>query len=641
MNRVYALLIACFLSACGGSKNSTDTTTLVPGDNTSAAIVVMEDQVKLGQSADLVLFTPNERISDISWAQTSGEPVILLAKQSKVVSFSTTLSGDYGFSVTFKDNNGSYRTLDKTITVTSELSPMSLRLSHAVVEQNSVSLRTYFDEDVDTDTITWAQVAGPTVTFTEANTQGKYAVFFDAPAVNKDTLLTFEVTLTHNNQHYSDKVAVLVESSEIPVLSTNDAYFKNNRLATVFPYNPNSPVANVLADCVYSNKLKVNNNACNFTQSPLIAHVTRTPTVDNIMDHVLVSHQWMGDRFKAFLERFDNEHNDFKNLLRATTAIVISYDIRPSFYQSYTGAIYLDPDDLWLTPEERDTINQAPDYRASFGSDLQFEMPWRYVKNNNYASFFPNIRYRLSRNIEDTLYSFASLLYHELAHANDYFPSAVWNNVSRSEKIESIAYGRITQQAIQSDQLQRVMPLNGDEMWKLARVRFHNDPPANSTQKAYTPEDIAYFFKSETAPQFYSYSSTREDYAMLFDGFMMQTRYAVQRDVMITDQALENSAWGQRGREGEANIMPRIEFVVERVLPEFEDLITALAAMPVPVNFPVGSNFRDTLVINTDAANHTIAHELLKQSRQEDIRYTPVIGREYTTVQLPVLNSLK
>ena len=73
-----------------------------------------------------------------------------------------------------------------------------------------------------------------------------------------------------------------------------------------------------------------------------------------------------GQRFKEFLETMD-PHGDFKNLLRATTAIVISYDVRPSYYWVVTGAIHLDPDNLWLTPDERDTINQAPDYRASFG----------------------------------------------------------------------------------------------------------------------------------------------------------------------------------------------------------------------------------------------------------------------------------
>ncbi|XQW86385.1 PKD domain-containing protein [Thalassotalea piscium] len=630
------LLIITTLTACGGgtSDDSPKNTGLTA---TNVSIIAIEDQVKIGQSADLVLYAPNEEISNIKWSQTAGEPITLLAKTSKVVSFSASNSGDYTFSVSFKDSSGTTQTLNQSITVTNEISPMSLRLSHAVIEQNAVSLRTYFDSNVDTSTIKWKQVSGPTVSFTDNDTKGKFAVFFDAPSVTKDTLLEFEVSLTHNQQTYSDKMAVLVENSDIPVLTSDNAYFQNDRVARVFPYNPDSPVADVLVDCVYSNKLKINDNACNFSTTPLIAHVTQHPSVNDIMDHVLVSHQWMGDRFKAFLETFDHEHNDFKNLLRATTAIVISYDIRPSFYQGYTGAIYLDPDDLWLTPEERDTINQAPDYRSTFGSDLQFEMPWRYVKDNNYASFFPDIRYRLSRNIDDTLYSFASLLYHELAHANDYFPSTLWNSVNRSTKIELIAYNRIVQSALQSDSLQIALPLNGNEMWQLGKVRFHNDPPANNTQKAYTTDDVAHFFKSETAPQFYSYSSTREDFAVLFDGFMMKNRYDVQRDVMVTDQNLENIAWGQRGREGESAIMPRIEFVTERVLPEFEDVLSALSKLPAPTPIPVGGNFWDSLVLNAPAKN-TIANQLLQQSKQVDARYHPVIGRSFDNKHLPTIN---
>ena len=648
-SKYFLSLFTCLLlTACGGGNESQTSQSTIIDNSKATQIVVMEDTVKRGQSADLVLYTPNDTISDIVWLQTSGEHVELLAKQSKVVSFSTMSSGDYSFSVSFKNAQGVSQSITQTITVTNDISPMSLRLSHAVIEQNAVSLRTYFEQNVDTNTIKWRQISGPTVTFTENNTNGKFAVFFDAPEVTSDTLLEFEVILEHNSQTYSDKLAILVENSNVAVLTSDDAYFQDNRLAHVFPYNPNSPVADTLADCVYANNLKVNDNACNFTTSPLIAHVTKTPTVDDIMDHVLVSHQWMGDRFKAFLETFDHEQNDFKNLLRATTAIVISYDIRPSFYQSYTGAIYLDPDDLWLTPEERDTINQAPDYRSAFGSDLQFEIPWRYVKNNDYASFFPDIRYRLSRNLNDTLYSFASLLYHELAHANDYFPSTIWDDVSRTNKIELIAYNRILNQEIQSDQLQTALPLHGDEMWDLARVRFHNDPPANATQKAYTPNDVAYFFKNESAPQFYSYSSTREDYAILFDGFMMNSRYNVERDVMVTDQNLNNIAWGQRGREGEASILPRIEFVVERVLPEFMYLQSALAALPAPLAIPEGGSFRGTLQLNSAIkhviANHSMANELLQQSQKleasTDNRYQGVIGKHYSRKHLPVLKAV-
>ena len=50
-------------------------------------------------------------------------------------------------------------------------------------------------------------------------------------------------------------------------------------------------------------------------------------------------------------------------IMRGVTAIVISYDIRPSFYWQGTGAIYIDPERLWLTTAEQSTIDQTPDYR--------------------------------------------------------------------------------------------------------------------------------------------------------------------------------------------------------------------------------------------------------------------------------------
>ena len=125
------------------------------------------------------------------------------------------------------------------------------------------------------------------------------------------------------------------------------------------------------------------------------------------------------DRFKDFLTHNDTNH-DIKNLLRATTAIVISYDVRPSFYWAATGAIYLDAENFWLTPQERDTINEAPDFRADFGSDLQFVMPWRYVKDNAYASHNYSNSARVTRTPAEALYRLTSLMYHELAHANDF-----------------------------------------------------------------------------------------------------------------------------------------------------------------------------------------------------------------------------
>ncbi|MDP0964773.1 hypothetical protein Q6264_28200, partial [Klebsiella pneumoniae] len=88
-----------------------------------------------------------------------------------------------------------------------------------------------------------------------------------------------------------------------------------------------------------------------------------------------------GQRFEAFLREQD-AHGDFRRLLNATTAIVIGGRVRPSFYWNATGAIYLDADYLWQTPQERDTVSEAPDPRSNFAADLAFKTLWRYVQNN-------------------------------------------------------------------------------------------------------------------------------------------------------------------------------------------------------------------------------------------------------------------
>ena len=114
----------------------------------------------------------------------------------------------------------------------------------------------------------------------------------------------------------------------------------------------------------------------------MIGQQSPHPDIDAIMNSVFVSHDWMGDNFKSFLQAKDPQ-GDFVDLLKSVTAVVISYDIRPSFYWVATGAIYPDPTDLWLTPSQRDTLNEAADYRTGYGNDLNFR---QYVKNNNYAS---------------------------------------------------------------------------------------------------------------------------------------------------------------------------------------------------------------------------------------------------------------
>lgn len=590
--KLLPMLFTVVLSACGGSSNE-------PVTNYPTASIVQLDEVQnINQSVDLLLHFPSDSVSQINWEQTSGEPVLLLAKSSKVVSFTPTQAGNYSFTVSFILNEGVEQTLTKTITVNDEHHKLTTRLSHEALAGNKVSFRSHLPSTIDANTLKWKQIDGPRVALTNESSDGELALFFDAPQVEFDTIISFEASATdsESNTIYRDQVAVLVEpAAEIG----SNAYF-SDRKASVFVFNRQSPYADALINCVYSNTLT---SSCTLSQTPLLAkevnNTSVTPSIESIMDRVVVSHQWMGDRFKDFLMNND-ANDDIKNLLRATTAIVISYDIRPSFYWAATGAIYLDAENFWLTPDERDTINEAPDYRANFGQELQFTMPWRYVKQNAYASQSYSKSERVTRTAEEALYRLTSLMYHELAHANDFFPSNEWYVHNSEQRVLDAAAST----TFESDELAISFPLNSQEMRGLAQVSFTGES-ANQTQKNYLPADIEEFFSPESASDYYAYSSLREDYAMLFEELMMQSRFNVIRDVAITNQPSgENIStadyivtWGQRGRIGDDKLRDRVLFTASRVLPEF-DSQTAMNLVSAPIEMLEGSNWLENLTIS-------------------------------------------
>jgi len=307
---------------------------------------------------------------------------------------------------------------------------------------------------------------------------------------------------------------------------------------------------------------------------------------------------------------------------------VISYDIRPSFYWAATGAIYLDANNFWLTAQERDTINEAPDYRADFGNDLKFVMPWRYVKDNDYASAYIPASVRVDRSASIGLYRLTSLMYHELAHANDFIPSTEWYSHTPQTRVLDAALSS----DFESDQLSIALPLQSQTMRNLAQVSFAGKN-ANATQKSYLPADIEGFFSPDFATDFYAYSSLREDFAMLFEELMMQKRFNVFRDVAITNQPTGNNIsaqdyiviWGQRGRIGEESIKSRVLFSASRVLPEY-DSVTALNNISAPITMTQGNNWIENLSISPNPSN---AAKAVKKPVKTNKNQRPVIYQYY------------
>jgi len=606
----FLLLSIILMQSCGGSSNNSNSQT-PPPLATDIEITIPDLQYLVGQNIELVLLVSNQAITDIKWTQTQGNTVFIASPKSKVISVLPKEAGSYSFNVEFTISGQKYNN-EKTIEVVEHETKLNIPNGHAVLEGNNVSLRAFTNGAVNS--INWHQISGPNIAI---DNKSSNTIFFDAPQVSQDIIASFNVNALIDDREESTTVSILIENADD---IEDNAYF-DDRVAKVFPHNQNGEYAQSLLSCVYNNELS---SACTLAELPLLARPLVTPTIDEIMDRVVVSHPWMANRFEQFLTEKDI-HNDFKNLLRATTAIVIAYDIRPSFYWAATGAIYLDAESFWLTPQERDTINESPDYRSDFGKSLQFSIPWRYVKNNEYAFEDYPIEDRQNRSLDSITYPLAYLLYHELAHANDYFPSTSWNNLDLDARILDEALERDPT----SDQLSTLYPLVSQSMKDLAQVRYSGTSATNE-QMALLPNDITPLFEPDGGVHFYSFRTEREDFAMLFEELMMQFRYGVYRDVAITNNPTHESdntgdfivEWGQRGRLAQTQIVPRVRFATSSILPDF-NVEAAIAQIPETKLFTEGLTWQENLNLNNqlqymqvNQRNISVKNEQIRNAKQ-------------------------
>jgi len=333
-----------------------------------------------------------------------------------------------------------------------------------------------------------------------------------------------------------------------------------------FVYKKSSKYKSVLIDCI---RAETENDSCSLETLPFLAQEKKVPTKEMIMERVVVSHQWMGDRFAEMLDLLDD---DMKILLGAVTAIVIDDDIIPSYYNPLTGTIYLEPSYLWLTPAEAATITPKEDFRAEYSNDLQFfELGLFFIDNKLAFNPFPDES--IPRTKEDIKFNLADLLYHELAHANDYFPPYLRDDVTKSDSVIE-ALDSIYAQSI-SHKLYENYPLTSDELKAMGQVMFHGEK-ANREQKAITATQMGELFSHGSAVMMYGYSKAEEDTATLFENLMMKRHYNMEQDYAFIDILTnEDNAtcddyivgWGVRNRIANDDVKQRANFIFKKIFP--------------------------------------------------------------------------
>ncbi|WP_022941494.1 hypothetical protein [Psychromonas hadalis] len=329
-------------------------------------------------------------------------------------------------------------------------------------------------------------------------------------------------------------------------------------------------------------------NNCTVAELPFIAMSYPDTKIAEVMSRVVVSHDWMGERFESLLTLLPNE---ILILLGSVTAVVISNNIRPSFYWTGSGAIYLDPATLWLTNEEKSTINQTPDYRDAFANGLKYDFFHRFVKDNRSAYSYHSLTGNEERSIDDILLPMASLLFHELAHANDFMPSTLMPSLNIENKTWS-EINRFSSQRL-NIKLKQSYPISNTTLTAHAAVLYLG-AKATEQQKQDNASDLGILMQQEGANHLYAYSHQAEDVAMLFQATMLNYYYDIKMDSAFVIQPETGSftcndyivAWGQRHRIADAISRPRALFVSQQLLPSI-NFSLFFSHLEAPQPFPL------------------------------------------------------
>ena len=333
----------------------------------------------------------------------------------------------------------------------------------------------------------------------------------------------------------------------------------------LYPYRSDSPYASVLRECAL---IEDYNRACALDALPFITQAGADFTRDDILDRLLVTHTWMGDRFAALL-------NDAPELMiplfGAVTSISIGSTIRPSNYWIGTGAIQLDPAGLWLSVLEKANVTIEEDYRSDFGADLQFWFFEAMRSGDATAVRYYSLTDRQERSYEDIKIPMYRLLYHELAHAVDYLPA---ESVATLDSSLKPIYALFANEAFfLSPRLSNDWPLYSEALAELGQVRYMGEA-ATDLLKSYTAGLVGAEMANDGAARFYSYSTEREDFATLFTQIMMKFSFGIDIYIAFVNKPVDENnfactellvEWGQKNRLADALLLPRARWVIEHV----------------------------------------------------------------------------
>jgi hypothetical protein len=282
----------------------------------------------------------------------------------------------------------------------------------------------------------------------------------------------------------------------------------------------------------------------------------------------------------------------------SVNAIVISDKINPSFYYANSGAIYLSGTYFWRNANEYEIVSQSKDSREGAGLPMQFIFDHDYIKNGK------SISSRAQQNFQsydEMAIKTSRVLFHELTHANDFFPSSLYASdmENKTKSYSELASDHYDKKLISSMNLPSKP--TSKKLSNIAQVLYF-EKEAGQDVRSMLAEEVVEEFRKDVVTDEYSYSNHFEDLAMCAEESLMLYYYNIPRYVVVIklpksdfippENYVYQIIWGEKSRVLESEIKPRAFYAVENALGvQIASRVLDKLNLGVPLEIPANSTW--------------------------------------------------
>jgi len=332
-------------------------------------------------------------------------------------------------------------------------------------------------------------------------------------------------------------------------------------------FDVDTPYLENLVDCAQRSF----DSACTLAELPMMGQDVLQPSIDDIMNRVVVTHDWTAVRFRQILE---SAPANVLGLFKPVTSIYIGSDNDDTSYSFSRGRLAIDINDLWINIEEKSAVAPSDsDGGDSEDDGLVFTPKRRTLIGDEFVYQGSGDDFR---DFSTITLPFFGEMYWSLAYANNLVPATAFASLQSTQTVGEVI--DMNESMHLSELLYADTTLTTDNSYLYIAAR------AYAGDETLVPDGFIETVNAVTAGaelesqgkvRLWSYRNRRVDFATLFQTAMFRMNHRVYVDDGLVDKHEgfdilgcddEVVGWGMRNRIASPLVAARARFVLENIL---------------------------------------------------------------------------